>query len=100
MNSSKRTKTPARVDRLDPATSALPIRVAQAGTTIEGRETVVVTQHYADRILVIVSQVGKIGALVSRARMGQGTGAHSAGLTWGTADPSVDAQAAHLSPHP
>jgi hypothetical protein len=50
------------------ALEALPIRVAQSSATIQGRLTQVVTQHYADRILVIVTQVGKIGALVSDLR--------------------------------
>lgn len=66
----------AKVQRLTPnaAMSALPIRVAQASETIDGHRTHVVTQHYADRILVIVTQVGKIGALVRSAFVGSEEG--------------------------
>ncbi|UZJ53822.1 hypothetical protein CBS101457_003142 [Exobasidium rhododendri] len=55
----------AKVERLSAsdAASALPIRVAQSSADIEGHCTQVLTQHYADRILVIVTQVGKVGAL-------------------------------------
>lgn len=75
--SSSHTKRDAEVPKLNPAratletlsasdsVSALPIKVAQSSSIIEGHQTQVVTQHYADRILVIVTQVGKIGALVS-----------------------------------
>ena len=39
---------------------------SRAAQILEGVETEVVIQRYADRILVLVSQIGKIGNLVRR----------------------------------
>lgn len=43
----------------------LPVKTRQASANIAGIETEVVCTAYADRILVIVTQVGKLGCLVS-----------------------------------
>lgn len=47
--------------------AASPISVRQAARVIAGIHTEVVTEAFADRILVLVTQVGKVGCLVSSA---------------------------------
>lgn len=66
-SSSANSYSKAKIERISPndVAYALPIRISQSCSMIEGRSTHVVTQRYADRILIIVTQVGKMGALVS-----------------------------------
>lgn len=58
----------ARIQKLAPkeVASALPFTAGQSTAIVEGHRTHVITQHYADCILVIITQVGKIGALVCK----------------------------------
>lgn len=60
--------TKASIEKLSShdASLALPFRTSQSSGMIEGQKTQVITHNYADCILVIVTQVGKIGALVRK----------------------------------
>lgn len=46
----------------------LPVKTRQSSGDVAGIETEVVCTAYADRILVLVTQVGKFGCLVSTER--------------------------------
>lgn len=52
------TKIPAHL-----TSQAIPIRIRQSSNTITGTPTNVIVQEFADQVLVIVSQLGKVGCL-------------------------------------
>lgn len=63
-SSAQRIEVPkVQVQSLAPGLSAVPTR--QASSKIQDQHTQVVCQSFADRIVVLVTQVGKIGCLVN-----------------------------------
>eukprot|EP00160_Parvularia_atlantis_P000239 Unigene10194_Nuclearia_a/m.31131 Unigene10194_Nuclearia_a/g.31131 ORF Unigene10194_Nuclearia_a/g.31131 Unigene10194_Nuclearia_a/m.31131 type:complete len:143 (-) Unigene10194_Nuclearia_a:52-480(-) len=62
-------------------TSPFPITTRQHVTVVRGVRTELLAQAYADHILLIVSQLGKVGSLIRASRNvdehGRGTGTYS-----------------------